>query len=120
MAEQGLSEAIAAVIRGEAAAQKLGVPALAKAAGVPYPTLARYLADERAITIAAVEKIAPALGRSVAWIVERAEARRGDALAEYVRSLGGDDQTVSEASRAVTRPAPGDHGRAVGRIVKAE
>jgi hypothetical protein len=107
--QQTLGAAIAAVIRSEAAAQKMNTPAdLARESGVPYPTLYRYWNDDREFPVSIVEQIAPALGKSVLWIVAEAERRRGHhtALIDHIKALGGDERDVTDSLRAVA----GDQG----------
>lgn len=110
MTDSMLGAAITAVIRGEAASQKMTPADLARAAKVPYPTLWRYLNDERAIPLAVVEKVADAIGKPVSWITERAERRIADeALAAHIYERTGDEQAVADAMEQVAHPADGDH-----------
>jgi AcrR family transcriptional regulator len=104
MTHSDFAAAITAVIRSEAAVQQMGAADLARAAGVPYPTLWRYLKDEREITLTATEKIARALGKPVSWITGRAETRIADAALEaHVRAATGDEEAVSGLRDALAR-----------------
>lgn len=110
MTDPTFAAAITAVIRGEAASQKMNPADLARAAKVPYPTLWRYLGDGRPITLAVVEKVAKALGKPVSWIMQSAEQRMADAkLAAHVLGRTDESQAVTDAADRVARSGTGDH-----------
>lgn len=105
-----LTAAITAAIRAESAAQKFSDPELAKRAGVPYPTLRRYLKDQRPIPLDIVEAVAKALGRPVSWLIAEAERRRKSnaALAAHIAQIGGSQPDVIEALQIVTSASDDD------------
>ncbi|MEJ7648610.1 MAG: helix-turn-helix transcriptional regulator [Nakamurella sp.] len=70
-------EAIAAALRGEAAARKVSYRDLADRTGIPLRTLSRYMTGERAITVENFMQIADAL-----------EASATDLISDVVRRAG--------------------------------
>lgn len=72
---QGINGAVAAVLRGELAAQGKTQGDLADLSGIPVVSVQRYLAPSRAIDVEVMEKLATALGRTVLDVLTAATAR---------------------------------------------
>ncbi|MDR1513864.1 MAG: helix-turn-helix transcriptional regulator [Propionibacteriaceae bacterium] len=69
--------AIMAQLRAEIAAAGLSVAELCRRAGVPRPTIDRYLAGERDMPLSTLHRIARAVRVEPATILARAKDRRG-------------------------------------------
>ncbi len=99
-------------IRAEAAAKRVTIKALAKAADVSYVAMRRYLAyadTDRPMNLSQLYRVADALGVTVEYLAGEGARRAkqalddaGAALAEHIRSLGGSEQDVTESLRIVT------------------
>lgn len=72
---EGMAAAIVQQIKAERAAADLTVQQLAEVSGVPYPTLRRYLADERSMSLDAFVAVAGGLGIEPDELVKRAMQR---------------------------------------------
>ena len=58
-------------------AQRLSQAALARASGVPQPTISRIEAGTGAIDLGVLERLADALGVNAAALIQHERARRG-------------------------------------------
>jgi transcriptional regulator with XRE-family HTH domain len=72
-----LSEAIAAEMRAEKSAQKLGYEEIKDASEIPLRTLTRYFKGERSMNAEHFLLLCDALGVTPADIIARARARAG-------------------------------------------
>lgn len=70
-----MNAAVTAVLRAEAAAQKLSWPRLAAAAGLPSSTVSTYFNDDSPIPLARLDALATALGLDLPEVVRRAYER---------------------------------------------
>ena len=70
-----IDTAVTAVLRAEAAAQKLTWPALAELAGVPKSTMSNYLNDVSGMKLATLDAISRALGLDILEVLARARQR---------------------------------------------
>ena len=73
---QGIDAAVSAVIRAEAAAQKLTWPALGELSGVSKSTMSNYLNDVSAPKLEALDRISAALGLDLLEVLRRARERQ--------------------------------------------
>lgn len=99
-------------IRAEAAAKRVTIKALAKAADVSYVAMRRYLAyadTDRPMNLSQLYRVADALGVTVEYLAGEGARRAkqalddaGAALADHIRSLGGSEQDVIDSLRIVT------------------
>lgn len=100
----GLSAAVAATLSGERVATRTSYDELADRSGIPVRSLKRYLSGERDMKLDIIERIADALGMTLAEVVTAAAARRdraasdpkprgerGDAAGRYQKGLGSRD-----------------------------
>lgn len=71
-----LDDAVTVEIRAERAAQLLTIEELAARSGVPYSTLRRKLAGERAFGLDEIDLLATALGVGLDEIFRRAKSRQ--------------------------------------------
>jgi transcriptional regulator with XRE-family HTH domain len=69
--------AVSAVLRAEAAAQKMAWPTLAERSGVPNSSLSSYLNDTRAMPLARLDAVATALGLTLEDVMRRVRERIG-------------------------------------------
>jgi transcriptional regulator with XRE-family HTH domain len=72
----GIDAAVSAVLRAEAAAQKLTWPALADLSGVSKSTMSNYLNDVSAPKLEALDRICAALGLDLLEVLRRARERQ--------------------------------------------
>lgn len=73
----GLNGAVAAVLRGERAANNMKLEDLATHSGIPERSLQRYLAAERPINIPVLYALTRALSTTAAAVVAAGEVRMG-------------------------------------------
>lgn len=75
-----IDEAVTAVLRAEAAAQKLTWPALAELSGVSKSTMSNYLNDVSAPKLEALDRISAALGLDLLEVLRRARERQAQPI----------------------------------------
>lgn len=73
-----MDAAIAAQLRGAAAARNVTRVEIAKHAGIPDRTLARYMKGERSITISQLRDICRAIGVDMGDLIDAAEDSLGE------------------------------------------
>ena len=78
MSKSITSDAILSQLRGEIAASFPNQKAFAEAAGIPYPSLHRYLKGEQQLPITVFIQMCTALGLEPATVFARAAERRAE------------------------------------------
>lgn len=87
--DSGLNAAVAAVLRGRKAEERLTNQELAERAGIPVVSVQRYLDAKRPIPVSVLLALAEAMGTTPAHVVDAAAER-----------LGEPDPTLVERARA--------------------
>lgn len=67
--------AVTAVLRAEAAAQKITWPRLAELSGVPSSSVSNYLNDATPLPLARLDRLAAALGLDLVEVMTRVRSR---------------------------------------------
>lgn len=95
----GLNGAVASVLRGEKAMAGISNHALADRSGVPYESVRRYLAAERAIDVDILDKLSGVFGLTAAEVMRRGQLRlleTAEAEPEPTRATVSDAEKVDE------------------------
>lgn len=107
---EGLNGAVAAELRAEKAAQNLTNQDIADSSGIPVVSVQRYLAPTREIDVTVLGRLAVALGKTAAEVVEAAEVRLARQAAkvdvQWPRDEHGEESVTLRERREGTRPQP--------------
>lgn len=100
--DEGINGAVAAVLRGERAAMGITIAELSERSGVPVVTVQRLLAGRRPFTVAVLDQLAYALGRTGADVHLDAQSRTSGADEELVqRFMAGLTRALGRENRGL-------------------
>jgi transcriptional regulator with XRE-family HTH domain len=109
----GIDAAVSAVIRAEAAAQKLTWPALAELSDVSKSTMSNYLNDVSAPKLESLERIAAALGLDLLEVLHRARERQAQPTVPTTPRV---TASVPESPQTATTPHSAHEPRGSSRF----